>query len=139
MFETENFVSTSIRDAEIIVSAYREQLDSDDMSQKLWGFCLRIENNSSQRIRLLRKNLCITDDAGRNFHDSSYGFHGELPDLEPGECFEFEDTAITGSRDALLYGNCVACTEDGDEFKIKLPLIPLLSAQSKTASGQFLN
>ena len=130
MLDTSDFTCATSNE-DIIVSAYRQQLETDDRCGCLWGYCLRIENNSAHRIRLLRKDLCITDDCGKNFHDMSYGFNGELPDLEPGECFEFEDTALINAFAAVLYGSCVACTPDGREFKINLPLIPLLAAKSK--------
>ena len=139
MFDTSDLTCAATGNEDIIVSAYRQQLDSDDCRHRLWGYCLRIENNSAQRIRLLRKDLCVTDNNGKNFHDMSYGFHGELPDLEPGECFEFEDTALIDAAEAVLYGSCLACTADGREFKINLPLIPLLSAKSNADFYSLLN
>jgi len=109
---------------DITVCAYKEQLDSDDERLSLWGYCLRIENNSNQRIRLLKKDFCLTDSAGNNVYDLSDGFNGELPDLEPGECFEYEDTA-TVNCDTVLYGACVAQTEAGKRLNIKLPVLQL--------------
>ncbi|MBQ8672156.1 MAG: ApaG domain [Alphaproteobacteria bacterium] len=115
---------------DITVCAYKEQLDSDDERRSLWGYCLRIENNSDQRIRLLKKDFCLTDSAGNNVYDLSDGFNGELPDLEPGEYFEYEDTAIV-DRDTVLYGACVAQTETGRRLNIKLPVLQLSQTPAK--------
>lgn len=127
MLEFENFDYVTAQTGDIMVSAFQEMLDETDDSHALWGYCLRIENNSNQRIRLLKKDFCITNDSGRRCYDLSFGFHGEIPDLEPGEVFEFEDTAYIEGNAAVLYGSCVAATADGTEFAIKLPVVPLNS------------
>lgn len=112
---------------DIVVSAFQELLDKDNAQRELWGYCLRIENNSNERIRLTKKDLCLTDCHGNSRFDYSLGFNGELPDLEPGEYFEFEDTASICGDSAVLYGFCSAITPKGKELKIKLPLINLSS------------
>lgn len=116
---------------DIVVSAFQEPLEKDSVNRCLWGYCLYIENNSSEKIRLLKKDFCITDNFGRNYFSGGQGFHGELPDLEPGEYFEFEDTIMLDATAAVLYGSCVAQTANGDEIKIKLPLVQLAAAGKK--------
>ena len=44
-----------------------------------------IENNTGAKIRLVGKDWNITDDRGNRYNDSSAGFKGELPELEPGQ------------------------------------------------------
>ncbi|MBR1756021.1 MAG: ApaG domain [Alphaproteobacteria bacterium] len=120
---------------DIMVSGYQEALDIQSPYRRLWAYCLRIENNSDQRIRLLKKDFRITDSNGNNYFEQGYGFHSELPDLEAGECFEFEDTVTIGGETAVLYGSCVAQNENGDEFKIKLPIIQLAVLESDGLSS----
>lgn len=127
--QQDNIEYNTLQTGDIVVSAFQEALDGDDFSHRLWGYCLRIENNSDKRIRLLQKDFCITDNNGERYFDQGYGFHGELPDLEPGECFEFEDTIILSANAAVLYGCCVAKTADGDELKIKLPVMQLTALE----------
>ena len=128
MADTDNFDFSVIQTGDVMVSAYPEQLDCDDERRELWAYCLRIENNSDQCIRLLRRNFCITDSFGQNHYDLGEGFDGELPDLEPGECFEFEDTAIIDGRAAVLYGSCIARKADGTVFHIDIPRMQLSTA-----------
>ena len=128
MADTDNFDFSVIQTGDVMVSAYPEQLDCDDERRELWAYCLRIENNLDQCIRLLRRNFCITDSFGQNHYDLGEGFDGELPDLEPGECFEFEDTAIIDGRAAVLYGSCIARKADGTVFHIDIPLMQLSTA-----------
>lgn len=119
--ESDYFLEQS---GDIAVEAYPEQLDGND-GRELWAYCLRIENNSDKRICLTKKNLNITDSYGRNQYDFSTGFHGEFPDLEPGEYFEYEDTATFEGNAAVLYGFCEAIDADGQTLKIKLPVMQL--------------
>lgn len=133
MLEFENFDYATAQTGDIMVSAFQEKLDDTDDNHALWGYCLRIENNSDQRIRLLQKDFCFTNDKGIRQYDLTFGFNGELPDLEPGEVFEFEDTAFIEGKAAVLYGSCIAATDDGSEFKIKLPLIQLSSLNKNSA------
>lgn len=109
----------------IFVSVYRELIDTDNNKNKLWGYCLRVENNSADSVILTEKDLYITDNFGRCLCDISEGFHHQIPNLEPGECFEYEDTADIKADSAVLYGFCKAVTKSGKEFKIKLPPISL--------------
>lgn len=127
----ENFDYSTAQTGDIVVSACQELLEKDESKQELWGYVLRIENNSDERIRLTSKDVCITDANGNNRYMPSFGFNGELPDLEPGECFEFEDTAQLDGA-AVLYGYCKALTTKGKELKIKLPVLNLSSSQKSS-------
>lgn len=128
MFEDNETDYFTEQTGDIAVEAYPEQLDDDSTGHELWAYCLRIENNSDKRICLMKKNFCITDSNGHNQYDFAIGFHGELPDLEPGECFEYEDTATFEGNAAVLYGFCEAVDSDGRALKIKLPLMQLSTA-----------
>ncbi|MBR6355614.1 MAG: ApaG domain [Alphaproteobacteria bacterium] len=131
MSDFEDVDFSFVQSGDFLVSAYPEQLDCDDNRRELWAYCLRIENNSSQKIRLLRRDFCITDSLGQNHYDLSEGFNGELPDLEPGEYFEFEDTAVIDGRAAVLYGSCVAQNESGETIRIDIPLMQLSVANPR--------
>lgn len=120
------------RTGDIFVSAYPEQLDSEDSGRGLWAFCLRIENNSGKRICLTGKDFRVTDSRGNSCCYFSQGFHGELPDLEPGECFEYENTATFEGNAAVLYGFCEAVDSDGRKFKIRLPVMQLTAGLGKS-------
>lgn len=133
MYNTSEYATEQTGD--IVVSAYRQLLEADSTQNELWGYVLRIENNSDERIRLLKKNLFLTDERGNSRFFPCVGFNGELPDLEPGEYFEFEDTAQISGAAAVLYGSCSAVTLKGKELKIKLPLITLSSGKNPEANS----
>ena len=70
------------------------------------AYYLRIENNSVEKIKLLGQNFCITDCHGNNFYKDETGFKGELPELSPGEYFEYAAKAPANLAHAVLYGSC---------------------------------
>ncbi len=106
----------------IKISACPVLIDETAPKVFMWGYYLCIENNSDQRIRLVGKNWNITDDAGNSYNDCSDGFKGELPELEPGEYFEFTSEAPLSSANAVFYGSCKVLTEGQTQIKeIRIP------------------
>ena len=92
----------------------------------MWGYYLCIENNSDKKIQLVGKNWNITDEAGNSYNDSSAGFKGELPELEPGEYFEFTSEAPLNSPNAVFYGSCKVLSEGQSQIKeIRIPTFSL--------------
>lgn len=125
MFEESEFVTTQTDD--IVISACPVLVEEHcAASRYLWGYYLKIENNSANKIQLLGKNWNITDGLGNSFSDDSAGFKGELPELEPGEYFEFSSTAPLNSAEAVFYGSC-KIAEAGKKVvrEIKIPTFSL--------------
>ena len=102
----ENFDYSTMQTGDIMVSACQELLEGNESRHELWGYMLRIENNSNERIRLLAKDLCITDENGNS------------------RCLP--------SAAAVIYGYCKALTIKGKELKIKLPVINLSSSKNSS-------
>ncbi len=104
----------------IVVSAGPVLVDEDIENRYMWGYYLCVENNSPKKIRLVGKDWNITDDKGNRFNDSSLGFKGEFPELEPGEYFEYTSYAPLKAKNAVFYGSCKVQT-DGVSKNVKVP------------------
>ncbi|MBE6448308.1 MAG: ApaG domain [Alphaproteobacteria bacterium] len=117
----------------IVVSACPVLVDEKASSEFVWGYYLCIENNTDSRIQLLGKNWNITDEAGNSYNDCSDGFKGELPELEPGECFEYTSEAPLSSPNAVFYG-CCRVLEEG-QTKIKEIRIPTFNLSVSGENG----
>ena len=104
MFEENEPVVASSDD--IVITACPTLVEENRATQEfLWGYYFCIENNSSER-----------------FCDDSAGFKGEIPELEPGESFEFTSLAPLTSPHAVFYGSCRIRKEGRTESKdIKIP------------------
>lgn len=103
MQDTEDMVV--VENGDLTITAASELVDASH-PEFLWGYYFCIENNSDEKITLLGKDWNITDESGQSYNDSSEGFSGEIPELEPGECFEFSATAPLKAAHAVFYGSC---------------------------------
>ncbi len=106
MQDTEDMVV--MENGDLIITAASELVEASHHADTefLWGYYFCIENNSDEKITLLGKDWNITDESGQSYNDSSEGFSGEIPELEPGECFEFSATAPLKAAHAVFYGSC---------------------------------
>ena len=107
----------------LLITAGSELMDARGR-EFVWGYYLCIENTSDETITLLGKDWNITDSDGNSFSDCSAGFHGEIPEIEPGEYFEFTSQAPLKSPNAVLYGSC-RVLKGGKKIarNIKLPVL----------------
>ena len=129
MYSTQDF--DSAQQGGIVISAYNELLQEKVAGDEFcWGFYLRIENNSHSKISLLGRNISITDTKGRSVSLKTEGFGGQLPELEPGEVFEFEDYA-TSKTSAVLCGSCKVAGENHKIRDVRLPVLSLIANDNK--------
>ena len=113
---------------DIVVSACPVLLEENTEAQSIWGYYLCIENNSKNKISLVGKDWNIADDKGNYYNDDTAGFKGEIPELEPGECFEYTSTAPLNSLNAVFYGSYKIKKEGQDKIEdIKIPTFYLTS------------
>lgn len=119
----------------IIVSACPVLME--DTEAVHWGYYFCIENNSDHKIQLLGKDWKVTDEYGRLYSDTSAGFKGELPELEPGEYYEFTSEMLLDSPHAVFYGSC-RILSGGCARDIKIPTFNL-SAEGQDHPTRVLN
>ena len=112
-------------------------VDNDEAENEyMWGYYMCVENDTNEKIKLVGKDWNITDEQGNRYNDSSVGFKGEIPELEPGEFFEFTSYAPLKSSNAVLYGSCQVQTPS-EKKNIKIPTFSL-SAGGR-AKGRTVN
>lgn len=123
---------------DILVSACPVLVDEEthnNSSELIWGYYLCIENNSNRKISLVGKNWNIADDKGNRFSDDTVGFKGEIPELEPGECFEFTSMAPLNSENAVFYGSCKIKKEGQEKVEdVKIPTFFLTTPRASKSS-----
>ena len=118
----------SIEKDGIVISASPTLVD-DSGFENLWGYYLCIENNSDSKIQIVGKDWNITDDFGNSFHDDSAGFKGEIPELEPGEYFEYTSEAPLKASNAVFYGSCKIASNSGIK-DVKIPTFSMSTGKS---------
>lgn len=111
----------------LVITAASELVDTRRRAQGqefLWGYYFCIENTSNEQITLVGKDWNITDSLGNSFSDSTPGFQGEIPVLEPGEYYEFCSEAPLCADSAVFYGSCKVLRAGQKLPKsIKLPML----------------
>lgn len=127
MFEEADF--QYVNNGDILISACPVLME-ETPRDVLWGYYLCIENNSDRKIQLVGKSWNITDDQGNFYADDSAGFKGELPELEPGECFEFTSTAALKAAHAVFYGSC-KIVSDGCAREVKIPTFTMAAPRRR--------
>jgi len=111
----------------IVISACQAFNEEDH----LCSYYLRIENDSADKIQILGKDLNLTDSFGNNYLQSGVGFKGEIPELNPGEYFEFEEEMPALQGSAVLYGTCRIIKEGFHQIKnIQIPALELWNDKS---------
>ena len=109
--------------------------DTPDFGVSDCAYYLRIENNSACKIRLLGKDFCFTDASGNNHYEIGPGFNGEIPELSPGEYFEFASRAPLSVTDGVLHGSCRIFRENAGVEELRIPHVLL---KSHRQMGNFL-
>lgn len=130
-----------IQESDGIVVSARPVLMQEDCDKKFWwGYYLCIENQTNDKIRLLGKNWKITDEAGNSYVDNTVGFKGELPELEPGEYFEFTSEAPLDFANAVFYGSCQVLREGQNvPHEVKIPTFSLSAPQLRHRRRRIVN
>ncbi len=126
--EFEDFLS--VNEDDVVISAAPTLVEKSE-SLNVFGYYFCIENHSENKIQLIGKNWNISDDRGNSFSDDSVGFKGEIPELEPGEFFEFTSEAPLQSNNAVFYGSCKIASEKGIK-DIKIPTFTFATQGSVT-------
>lgn len=112
-------------------------VDNDNAENEyMWGYYMCVENDTNDKIKLVGKDWNITDDQGNRYNDSSVGFKGEIPELEPGEFFEYTAYAPLSASNAVLYGSCKVQTPT-EKKDIKIPTFSL--SAGRRSKGRIIN
>ena len=112
-------------------------VDNDNAENEyMWGYYMCVENDTNDKIKLIGKDWNITDDCGNRYNDSSIGFKGEIPELDPGEFFEYTAYAPLKTSNAVLYGSCKVQTST-EKKDIKIPTFSL--SAGRELKGRVVN
>ena len=123
MQTTEEMITT--QEDGLVITAASELVDTHTNAsgkEFVWGYYFCIENTSDEKITLVGKDWNITDSCGNSFSDTTPGFQGEIPEIEPGEYFEFN---------AVFYGSCsIIKASKKIAQNIKMPILQFNAGDS---------
>lgn len=114
------------RDIEVEVEPFFLPDRSDpDESHFVWGYRVRIVNNSPMRVQLLERYWRITDGLGRVEEVRGEGVVGEQPELNPGDSYQYTSGCPLRTPSGIMLGTYTMETESGERFEVDIPAFSL--------------
>ena len=99
---------------------------SDVLQRKfVFAYFIRIENNSSQTVQLIRRHWFINHSSGRVEEVEGEGVVGKQPTIRPGSYHEYNSYCILETLEGTMEGTYLMQRENGDLFRVTIPKFTL--------------
>ncbi len=101
-----------------------------DMIQKkfVFAYFIRIENNSREKVQLLRRHWIINHSTGKVEEVDGEGVIGKQPVLAPGQAHEYNSYCVLESFEGTMEGTYLMRRPTGETFKVVIPRFVLRAA-----------
>ena len=100
--------------------------ESNVLSRKfVFAYFIRIENNGTDTVQLLRRHWIITHDTGKVEEVEGEGVIGKQPVIAPEQFHEYNSFCILESMEGFMEGTYLMKRSDGTTFKINIPRFTL--------------
>lgn len=119
--------------ADITVTVRPVYLDeqSDFFSRRfVFAYFIRIENNGSEEVQLLRRHWFIREETGHVQEVEGEGVIGEQPVIAPSGVHEYNSFCIIESFEGTMEGNYLMQRSNGARFRVGIPLFHLRAASN---------
>ena len=102
---------------------------SDMMNRRfVFGYFIRISNNSSDEVQLLRRHWLIRDSDGRLQEVEGEGVVGEQPVIVPGDEHRYNSFCVLETFEGSMEGSYLMQRPNGERFRIAIPRFDLRAA-----------
>jgi ApaG protein len=126
--EVNKFVATT---EDITVTVRPVYLDGQsDMIQKkfVFAYFIRIENNSLDKVQLLRRHWYIHHSSGKAEEVDGEGVVGKQPLIGPGEVHEYNSYCVLETFEGSMEGTYLMSRSNGEKFNVTIPRFVLRAA-----------
>ena len=100
---------------------YLEDQSDPSTDHFVWAYRIKIENQSPDKIQLLRRHWLITDAKGRTRQIEGFGVIGEQPTINPGQSFEYTGGAPLETPSGIMAGSYQMRGSGGNDFEVAIP------------------
>jgi ApaG protein len=117
--------------ADITVTVRPIYLDSqsDMMNRRfVFGYLIRIANEGSDEVQLLRRHWFIRDSSGKVQEVEGAGVVGEQPVIAPGSDHQYSSYCVLETFEGSMEGTYLMQRASGERFKIAIPRFDLRAA-----------
>lgn len=99
---------------------------SDVLKRKfVFAYFIRIENNSSQTVRLTRRRWYIKHSSGKVEEVEGEGVVGKQPDIRPGGFHEYSSYCVLETLEGTMEGTYLMQRSNGELFRVTIPKFSL--------------
>lgn len=110
----------------IRVETFYIENQSDEQAHRfVFAYTITIQNDSQQKVQLLRRYWSITDANGKNSEVYGDGVVGEQPQLEPGSSYSYTSGAVLETPVGTMQGHYEMKAADGEQFHAPIPVFRL--------------
>ncbi len=111
---------------------YLDDQSKPDECLFVWAYQVRITNNFSETVQLLRRTWNITNARGNVQRVHGAGVIGEQPVLEPGESFEYTSGTPLDTPSGFMAGQYhMLVLSNGELFDVEIPAFSLDSPHER--------
>jgi ApaG protein len=96
----------------------------------VFAYFIRIQNDTPDRVQLLRRHWFIHDGTGDMKEVEGEGVVGQQPFIEPGEGHEYSSYSVIETFVGTMEGTYLMERADGEQFTIIIPRFDLRAASN---------
>jgi ApaG protein len=98
-----------------------------DAGKYIFGYTIRISNESERAVRVLRRRWTIVDASGHREEVEGEGVVGQQPRLEPGQTFEYQSFCALRTRWGTMEGQYELRSDEGEALAVPIGRFFLVS------------
>jgi len=118
--------SAVTHDIEVSVEPFYLAERSDPSEDRyVWAYRITIDNQSSERVKLLSRYWHITDGVGHVEEVTGPGVVGEQPELDPGDSYQYTSGCPLSTPSGIMVGRYTMRNAEGQTFDIDIPAFSL--------------
>ncbi|HEU4717921.1 MAG TPA: Co2+/Mg2+ efflux protein ApaG [Bacteroidia bacterium] len=111
-----------------VESTYQDLYSRPEQGHYYFSYRIRIENNSSATVQLMRRHWYIFDSCGEHSEVEGEGVVGQQPVLRPGESYEYESACHLTTEIGSMHGTYeFVHVDDKRSFEVIIPRFLLIA------------
>jgi ApaG protein len=101
----------------------------------VFGYRIKLTNESSERVQLLSRRWIIIDGEGQRSEVEGEGVVGEQPVIEPGESYTYSSFCPLATPWGTMEGSYTFADQTGREFQVEIGRFFLTLPQDAVTNG----
>ena len=107
-------------------SFYLEDQSKPEEGRFVWAYRIRISNEGTETVQLLRRTWNVVDARGRTQRIGGDGVIGQQPTILPGQTFEYTSGTPLETPSGFMKGAYhMVVTSSGENFDVEIPAFSL--------------